>query len=478
MSTLRATLAALEAARDLKLYRHIDYFEPYEKQRKFFDLGATKRERLLTAGNQQGKTEAGAFETACHLTGQYPEWWRGRRFDGPVKCWACGETGAIVRDGPQTKLYGTAGIGDAYGTGLLPRDCIPDRPSLARGVTDAFDTGHVKHVSGGTSTVSFKSYEQGRTKFQSSTLHVIWADEEAPSDVYSEMLARITATQGLIYTTFTPLKGMSDVVIRFLRELSPDRAVVTMTIEDALHIPAERRQQIIDGYKEFERDARVYGVPMLGEGRIFKTPESQLRHTLSLDDVPLYWGKLWGIDFGIAHPFAAVLVAWDKDNDIIYVMHTIRRSGEKDERNLPLLHAAMMKPIGAAVPVAWPQDGTARESGGETLASQYKKHGLLMLPTHATWPDGGMSTEAGLAEMDERMVTGRLRVASHLADWFEEYREYHRKDGMIIKVRDDILSATRVAVMMRRYARPVNFGGKVAGQRSSGIADGVDFPLF
>src|ERR1700721_1932298 len=108
MSTLRATLAALEAARDLKLYRHIDYFEPYEKQRKFFDLGATKRERLLTAGNQQGKTEAGAFETACHLTGQYPEWWRGRRFDGPVKCWAWGGRGAMAGVGQKTKFYGTA----------------------------------------------------------------------------------------------------------------------------------------------------------------------------------------------------------------------------------------------------------------------------------------------------------------------------------------------------------------------------------
>lgn len=148
----------------------------------------------------------------------------------------------------------------------------------------------------------------------------------------------------------------------------------------------------------------------------------------------------------------------------------------------PLQHAAAMKPIGASVPVAWPQDATARDKGsGEVISSIYRKHGLSMLADHAAWPDGGNSTEAGILEMQERMTTGRLKVASHLSEWWEEYRLYHRKDGQIVKVRDDLLSATRIAIMAKRFARIVPLGSLSLKARRKGIpliAKGVDFDLF
>ena len=54
--------------------------------------------------------------------------------------------------------------------------------------------------------------------------------------------------------------------------------------------------------------------------------------------------------------------------------------------------------------------------------------------------------------MLERMETNRFKVFKGLNDWFEEFRLYHRKDGKIVKERDDIMSATRYGVMMLRYA--------------------------
>jgi hypothetical protein len=39
-----------------------------------------------------------------------------------------------------------------------------------------------------------------------------------------------------------------------------------------------------------------------------------------------------------------------------------------------------------------------------------------------------------------------------LLDWFEEFRLYHRKDGKVVKIGDDLISATRYGVMMLRYA--------------------------
>ena len=81
--------------------------------------------------------------------------------------------------------------------------------------------------------------------------------------------------------------------------------------------------------------------------------------------------------------------------------------------------------------------------------------------------------------MREREATGKLKYASHLSDLFEERRFYHRKDGQLVKIKDDILSAVRVAIMMKRFARPVALGGKRPAKQPGGsVAKGVDFDLF
>jgi phage terminase large subunit-like protein len=471
-------------ARDLqelsrrKRFQAMDFWKPYPKQMQFFEMGRTLRERLLSAGNQQGKTEAGAYEAACHLTGRYPEWWPGRRWNRPVKMWVGGEGGLLVRDGPQKKLFGEPGVDELKGTGFVPLADILD-VTMTRGVADAYDTVQIQHYNAqgqkdGVSILKFKSYDQGRTKWQSDTIDILWCDEEPPADIYSEGLARFSATGGMCYMTFTPLKGMSNVAMLFLgKNTEPTRGHVTMTIEDAEHIKPEDREAIIKAYPAHERDARSKGIPMLGEGRIFQYAADSITEA-PLEYVPLHWTKLWGIDFGIGHPFAAVLSYWDRDNDVIHIAHTIRVSDQ-----LPIMHAAAMKPIGANVPVAWPQDGTARsKSDGKPLHTIYRAQGLLMLGTHATFPDGSNSTEAGILEMSERMATGRLKVAAHLADWFDEFHMYHRKDGLIVKEHDDIMSATRIAVMAKTHGRAVALGGQRFKRRGSNIARGVDFDPF
>lgn len=436
-------------------------FKPYPKQKRFLDLGSTALERLLIAGNQNGKSICGAFEVACHLTGLYPKWWEGRRFDQPVRVWICGQTGEVVRDVMQKKLFGQPGVDAAWGTGMIPRRCLLES-SRSRGAIDLLDTVQVRHVTGGISTVTAKSYEQGRSKFQGESLEVIWFDEEPPPDIYSEGLTRLTATNGICLVTFTPLNGPTEVVLRFLEQSSPSRAAVTMTIEDALHIPPAQRWRMIDAWPAHEREARARGVPMLGSGRIFTTAEEQIiEEKIPPERVPPFWWKIWGIDIGIGHPFAAVLLLWDRDADCIHVQHCIRMADA-----LPIMHAAAMKPVGLEVPVAWPKDAGDRDRGsGEPIAWLYKVEGLRMLANHATWPDGSVSTEAGIMEWDERERTGRLKVAAHLSDWLEERRLYHRKDGQIVKIRDDLMSATRIGLMMKRFAKQVQLGGRVVDHR-------------
>lgn len=207
---------AKELQRRKSRNRLIEY-RPYAKQKDFHTAGAEHRERLFMAGNQLGKTVAGSAEWSMHLTGKYPEWWTGRRYDEPGRYWAAGETRVSTRDTVQKLLIGEPEREDDWGSGMIPGDDIVGT-SRAMGVANALDSVTVKHVSGGTSTLLFKAYEQGRAKWQGDTLKGVWFDEEPPQDIYTEGLTRTNATGGLVILTFTPLKGMSDVVQMFLSD--------------------------------------------------------------------------------------------------------------------------------------------------------------------------------------------------------------------------------------------------------------------
>jgi len=171
------------------------------------------------AANRVGKTFCGATEMALHLTGQYPDWWPGRRFDGPIEAWAGSDTSETTRDTVQANLIGPSAIEADWGTGALPGDTL-GRITRRMGIPDALDTVEVKHVSGGSSLLGFKSYDQRRQKWQGTQKHVVWLDEEPPIDIYIEALTRTNTLpeggRGIIYLTFTPLLGMSEVVRSFL----------------------------------------------------------------------------------------------------------------------------------------------------------------------------------------------------------------------------------------------------------------------
>lgn len=194
--------------------------ELYPKHMAFFAAGAVHRERLMLAANRVGKSEGvGGYECTLHLTGRYPAWWQGRRFDGPVRAWVAGATNETTRDIVQAKLFGAVqwrgNDKGVTGEGLIPADAIGDL-SWKQGVSDLIDTARIRHETGGLSVVGVKSYQQGRKSFEGTEQDLIWLDEEPPLDVYSECLVRTMTTDGLVLLTFTPLDGMSDVVMSFL----------------------------------------------------------------------------------------------------------------------------------------------------------------------------------------------------------------------------------------------------------------------
>jgi phage terminase large subunit-like protein len=437
---LEREMRARKEANKLKDYR------AYTKQAEFHAAGKNHRERLLIAGNQLGKTWSAGFESAMHLTGRYPDGWEGRVFTKPVVGWAAGVTSEATRDTVQRVMCGRI---NAIGTGSIPKDAIKDK-SMKRGVADAIDTMVVRFggggdVQAGESLIGFKSYDQGREKFQGETLDFFWPDEEPPEDIYMEGLTRTNATGGIVYMTFTPLQGMSSVVKRFLMDKPAGTHVTTMTINDAEHYTPEQRAAIIASYPAHERDARTKGIPSLGSGRIFPVAEESVK--VEAFPIPSHWAQLGALDFGWDHPSAAVRMAWDKDTDTVYVIDCHRQ-----KEQTPQMFTLALKEWPTWLPFAWPHDGLQHDKGsGEQLAAQYKKAGLQMMAERATFPDGTNGVEAGLQDMLQRMQLKKFKVFSHLSDWFEEFRMYHRKDGKVVKEADDLMAATRYAWMMRRY---------------------------
>ena len=224
------------------------------------------------------------------------------------------------------------------------------------------------------------------------------------------------------------------------------RHVTRMTIEDAEHYTPEQREAIIASYPAHERKARAKGIPMLGSGRVFPIDEDDIK--VKSFEIPKEWPQIGGLDFGWDHPTGAARLAWDRDSDIIYVTASY---GQREAT--PVIHAAALKPWGEWLPWAWPHDGLQHDKGsGEPLADQYRKQGLKMLHEKATFEDGSYGLEAGISEMLDRMLSGRWKVFEHLEDWFNEFRLYHRDEGLIVKLNDDRISASRYAMMMRRFA--------------------------
>lgn len=425
-------------------------------QLDFHNAGANHRERMIICANRVGKSISAAYETSLHMTGNYPDWWEGKRFSKPVLIWTGSPTNETSRDIVQKELLG--GISkEELGTGFLPQNMIIGRPKMRQaGVSDVVDTFKVRHISGGISTCVLKTYEQGWRKWQGTQPDVVWLDEE-PEDfkIYTEALTRLLTSKGIMMVTFTPLLGQTDIVLHFQDSNSSQVWMETATWDDAPHLNPEDKASMIESYPDHEVQARTQGVPMMGEGRIFTTSEDEI--AIDPIEIPSHWPRICGIDFGIDHPFGAGWVAYDRDTDTIYVYDCYRKKGE-----LPTYHSSAINSRGDWIPVSWPHDGVNRDKGSEVgrrLFEVYKTHGVNMLSRSARYKNdkGGAQPQWPIIEeIKERERTGRFKVFKTCSIYLEERRNYHvkAKDGKIkiVDRRDDTLKAVFYAIMMKRFA--------------------------
>jgi phage terminase large subunit-like protein len=436
----------------------------YPKQMAFFAASATHREIFLGAGNRTGKTLAGLYALTCHLTGQYPAWWTGKRFPRPIHAVVAGDSSKTVREIVQTKLLGPYG---RPGTGILPgatlRRVVP-KP----GVPEAVEMLRTTHVSGGESLLRFQSYDQGRDAFQGVELDVVLLDEEPPLAIYTEALVRTMTTNGLVMLTFTPLLGLSETVLQFLPDGQfPDapsqgsKYVLNMTWDDVPHLAEAAKAELLASIPPYQREARTRGIPVLGSGVIYPVAEDV--YLVEPFEIPKHWKRAYGMDVGWNRT-AGIWGAYNPDTTGWTLYHEYYGSHQE-----PSVHASAFKAPGAWIPgVIDPAARGRSQADGVSLLETYTALGLRLSVANN-------AVEAGIYQVWEALSQGRLQVFRTLANWRKEIRLYRRDEkGHILKQNDHLADSTRYLLASGlEVARVVPVPGASRPAAERGLPTGI-----
>lgn len=427
---LEALYELLEAKEQHLLYNKCEQYMPdsgelcrakYPKHLAFFAAGKTFLERVAFGANRAGKSELGAHEVYYHASGNYPHWWEGKRFNHSITIWACGVDNLTVRDVLQFKLLGRRGD---EGTGIIPRSVLEKGSFTTKaGVPGAVQDIFIPHANGGVSQIIFKSYEQEMKAFMGSAVDVVWLDEEPPRDIYDECLMRIASTKGIIFCTFTPLQGFSDVVKEFLpNQVFPEdhivrngtkasKWVIRIEWDDAPHLDEATKEQLKASLLPHMREARTKGIPCVGVGKVYPVPEDDF--IIPPFNPPVYFERVYGMDVGWRNT-AAIFGAYDRRNDILYIYDEYC----VEEQKAPLIASSIRRKGGDwMIGVVDPSANKRNPNDGVRLLQEYCEEGLQLYKADNT-------LRAGITAVYSRLVSGRLKIMHNCQRLIGELRGY------------------------------------------------------
>ncbi len=374
--------------------RYLDFIFPdsgqysrdkYYKAMEFFESGKLHRFRMLGGANGSGKSFTGAAELVYHVTGNYPVWWKGKVQDNPKHWWIVAASGKTFKDSLQRLLVGDSLRKEDLGTGLIPKEQLLDYSGM-QGVSGAVETILVKHKKGHTVTISVKSSDQQRENLQAANLDGVLFDEEPPIDIYTECVMRLrsspTKPPGISLLLFTPLKGLSEVVLLYLKNGQypqygthpddPDKYVVRIEATDAPHLTEEDIRAYIANTPPHERDARLRGLPALGSGRVYPIAEEDI--VVNFLKVAPHWPRAFGIDFGW-NCTAAIWGAKDPETGIIYLYGEYYKG-----KQAPYAHAHALQQRGKWIPgICDPRGDKSSERDGTKLIDEYTSLGIELV---------------------------------------------------------------------------------------------------
>lgn len=440
------------------LLKHLDYVKKYEKIVQLFpDKGPLRRELykkhldyfkagakypivVFQAANQIGKSTATLFETVCHLTGRYPPWWEGYRFNKPIKCWVVGYSSETVKKVLQAKLLGE--IGD-LGSGLIPRkDLELESLTDAKKANTPITNFRVKHKSGEYSSVEIKTYESGRKAFEGQAIDFIVLDEEPPIDVYAECTTRTITTGGQIRLSFTPLLGITKTITKLCKggdwtpgEKSPDVWLTNCTWWDVPHLTKEAIERELRNTPEYLRDAKSKGIPQLNAGAVYPILEELV--FIPPREIPKHWKRAFALDFGWTKPTAILWGAIDPDDGKVY-FYSEHYFKEKE----PMFHAQAIKQrnesAGFEIPGCCDPSG-----GGRSIADGKKAREIYDTSYKITMESADNSIAPGIMRVNDWFSNGKIRFFDTLVNLRAEFRLYRWNDKQQLVGEDHLMDCLK-----------------------------------
>jgi hypothetical protein len=458
-----------------KRERMIDFFVPNPFQKEFFEAGQEFRYRFLSGGTQSGKSICAGIEFAYHMRGEYPKWWKGRKFSTPITALVVGIDREQLRGAAQRILLGEDE--ESFGTGAIPKDWLGEW-YFDKDYNNCIDYITIPYVSGGVSYAFFVTQNQKHTKFQGRPIHLVWGDESITQlSMLTQFLSRITSTDGAIMLTACPEEMGYTEVYEYFDPANPSRPPQAWYREASLtevtHLSKARIQEIIDSYPPHVRPYKVHGKPVFGKGMVYPFHEETLKVEPFM--IKENWRRIAGIDFGYQTSLTVIIwIAIDPSTNIhyIYDVHSMKQA--TPEQIVPFIKIRDRE-AGFDIPVSFPKDGNNPErSTGNVIADMYAELGVNMLekPAVMTGRDGKQTTsvEASVEKVAQLMHSGKFKVfyekfTTHdgvdmpdrkMEPIFQELRTYVRdEDGKIKKTRHrdpHHLDAIRYAIMMDNYA--------------------------
>jgi len=314
-------------------------------------------------------TMSAGFQTACDMTGDYPEWWTGFKQTHAPYVLAMGVDNEQLKTVVQTELFGMVTEHKHFSGGWIHPDEIVriewsgQITGLARRIT----------VKGkyGKSTVTLRAYSASKTgtaslSFAGANIDLIWIDECPPDDLVGQLVIRTMhgnlGRGGRLRYTLTPELGATGLVTDFMEDREDFQKLIgPVAWDECPHLSPEIQRQMLSSIPEHEREMRSKGVPFFGSGLVYPIAESRI----SIPDfkIPPYFRCIRAMDLGINHPTAIVWLAYDMESDTIYVVRTYSVKGEN-----AATHAAAANAMWSFAPCVFPHDIDTTEKGsGKTI---------------------------------------------------------------------------------------------------------------
>lgn len=442
---LYQALSRLEA---YKRHNQRKWFKPDDWQNKAFDLGKTELHRGVIAGNRLGKSYMAAYEISLHLTGRYPDDWKGRRFEKPgINAVALGfDFAQISRPGAMQSLI--CGPATDRGAGFIHKDEIVEIITRTRGVIGTIYVQHYDSFGNkdGLSRLDFGAYSQGDECLMGASYDFGLIDECPRDDsIFEQMKKRTWDVEGSTLCVFTPEKGLNKTVEAFWNDDGLHHSgLIHVTLWDSTLISEEEKHRRNNECAPWARGYSIMGIPSAGTGAVFS---GIVKETIVIPylEIPDHWPRISAIDFGMRDTNVVTFWALDPETDTYYLYDEMSHN---DTDAIMIAPTLKMKQQGF-IPCVYPPDANTDRGTGDTYAEIYKRHGCDMsIPAHnyALDPDGtNRNITPGIHFLRELMLTGRFKVvAQNCPTFMKEFDLYsYDKSGKFIDKNNHAIDSAR-----------------------------------